>query len=60
MRVEGREIDDPPKAPEKLNWLLKSNIINQGKEGNRHRIRKEAAMAWSTENGTSAASSEVF
>lgn len=57
MRVEHHEIDDPPKAPEKLNQLLKSKIINQGKEGNKHRIRKKEAMAWSTENRMSVASS---
>lgn len=33
-RVEHHEINDLPKAPEKLNGLLKCKIINQEKEEN--------------------------
>lgn len=34
-RVEHQEINNPPKAPEKLDWLLKCKSINQGnKQGN--------------------------
>lgn len=55
-RVEHREINDPPRAPEKLNCLLKCKIINWEKEGNKQRIRKKQAVAWNTENRKSVAS----
>jgi hypothetical protein len=35
MRLEHHEINDPPKAPEKLNWLLKCTITNQEKKENK-------------------------
>lgn len=34
MRVEHHEINDLPKAPEKLSWLLKCKCISREKAGN--------------------------
>lgn len=34
MRVEHHEINDLPKAPEKLSWLLKCKFTKQEKAGN--------------------------
>lgn len=53
LRVEHHKINDPPKAPEKENWLLKCKIINQKKEENKHkesRRRKLWSGVWRTEN----------
>lgn len=52
-RVEHHEINDPPKAPEKQNWLLKSKTINQEKEENKHKesgSRKLWHGVWRTQN----------
>lgn len=59
-RVERHEVNDPRKAPEKLNWLFKCKIINQEKEGNKQRIGGKEAIAWSTETRRSVPGSWMF
>lgn len=46
-------MNDTPKAPEKLNWLLKCKSINQG---NKQGIRRKEATARSTDNRKAVAS----
>ena len=41
MGVAHREINDPPKAPERLNWPLKCKITMQEKEGNKEAGRRK-------------------
>ena len=41
MGVAQREINDPPKAPERLNWPLKCKITMQEKEGNKEAGRRK-------------------